>query len=745
MITARSFSALVFACLSVVLLAPGVSAQDASSTEREALVRDVRLGVALLSDGSPSEAQAILQPVFEAVPGLQTDLRGSVAYWLGVAYERQGRPSAARRVWKEGLRAMASEGRVEPRLADHYLRSLMAQGTLPEDAREAALWTYRRLLDAVGTGQDDEERRRLRRHVAQTALVMPDQKVRHHLLAEGELDDPETWAFVSDAGTYLVQWWRGQDPVLKTDRNERLEEHLERLAYAQARYRHEERVTNLDDRGHTYLRFGAPLRVEQLTFNEFQFNKDVFRFGVPVTRSDFPANEIWIYHNIDSSGYYIFVRASDGSYRLGSARDLIPARLRHASGRTKRQVNMAVSGLAAMRYVYEELATLQSVYGPYYSEVNNYILQQEEKQIQRSLGVREGWEGQRSSVGEGRTSRAVTQDPSTGLQLPTNQLQETLTASAQAEERAEKRRENQMPAAHTSVLGDANDLPVVMRSARFLNEEGTTDVEVYWALPPGALTVSDSARMRLDDNEYDPSGPFLIDFTGVPYDQTYTRREASREQYFVDRPATGETSVFAPKTHRFGGTGRFHVRLQVEQRLAAVRGEEVDAGPRVKVATTRFDSLHALDGGSASTLEMSDLRPMTTLGSEADRLTPSTAAPHPFATLREGTPLLIYFELYHLGYDENNQTQYTIEYEVRRRTEDGQLGGLWREEDETRTATETSYSGSSRDTDEYIILDWDQKPVTEVEKVTVLVTVTDEVTEEQITREVNLRLVPSRS
>ena len=636
---------------------------------------------------------------------------------------------------------MANEGPVDPRVADRYLGLIMDGSTLSESEWQEALWAYRQLLAATGTSRNQEERRVVRRRVAQIALVMPDDTVRR-LLSGGVLEDPSTWRFRSNAGTTLLRWWRTQDPVLKTSRNERLEEHLERLAYASARYRYEETVTNLDDRGDTYVRFGRPLRVERLKFNEFEFHDEVFRFGVPVSQSDFPANEVWGYHNIDESGYYIFVRTADEAYQFANARDLIPPRLRHVSGRTDRQLNIAVSGLAAMRYVYKELASMQGVYGPYYTRINNYILRQEEQQIQRSLGMR-GGSGQLRIVGEGRTARGVASNPASGLQPPTTQLQETLTATAQAEHRAEKRREERMPLAYTSVLNDVEELPVAVRTARFLNENGMTDLEVYWAPSFGALQITESVRERFDDTGYDPDGSYLLNFTGLPYDRTFRPGTPTREQYLVDREGSGGRSVYAPKTHRFSGRqSLFHVHLQWVQQSVDVRSGEREVGPRVKESLVQFDSLRALNPDT-STLEMSDLRLMSTFGSDAERLTLETAVPHPFPMLKSKRPLLLYFELYHLKYDENNRTNYSIEYEVRRHTEEGTLGGLLRTEELTRTATETSYSSGNRNTEEYIVLDWGQKNVKEAETVTIHVRATDEVRQQQISRQVKLRLVPS--
>lgn len=719
----------------------GAFAQKPSNPTDESgsVPQNFQTGFELVSTGSASEAIAPLRSVFREAPGYHSQRHGSVAYWLGMAYASTGQSSEAERVWKAGVDALADDGIMAPRLADRYLQSVLAGGTLRGEMRSAAADVYRYLLRAAGSTQTNAGTEILRRRVAQITLLMPDPKAAK-VLERGTVDEPESWTLAPDAGSYLLRWWRAQDPIPKTPENERLEEHLSRLAYAQTNYHHRERATNLDDRGHAYLSFGTPYRTEHVTFSEFSFHEDVFRFGVPVTQSDFPDNEVWLYHNIDRMGYYIFVRQSDGTYELGRAHDLIPPRLRRATGKTDRQVNIAVSGLAAMRHVYKQLAQMQGVFGPFYSRLNDYILRQEEKSIQRSLGVAEGHKGQTKSVGEGRTARTVTEDPSSGLRLPTRTLQATLDASAQAEEQAESARKESMPESHSSLLANTPQLPVVTRTARFLADDRTTDVEVYWALPSGALSLPESTEDQVGAST---AASVLLDFTGVAYDDDYRRREATRDLYRIKRPSTASGRVLAPQKHRISGKdSSLHLDLQWEQRLN--RGPDPQPGPLVKITTTRVDSLKPLNADPAR-LEVSDLRPMSWLGTDAEQLKLDAARPHPFAVVKEDTPFVLYFEVYDLVFDENDRTQYTVEYTLQRRTEEGGLDAVFGDEDKTRTATTTSYSGDARNTQEYIILDWGDQEVTEEEKVSVVVTVTDDVSKQTVVRKLNLRLVPSDS
>jgi hypothetical protein len=157
----------------------------------------------------------------------------------------------------------------------------------------------------------------------------------------------------------------------------------------------------------------------------------------------------------------------------------------------------------------------------------------------------------------------------------------------------------------------------------------------------------------------------------------------------------------------------------------------------------RIDTLRALSG-DPSRLEMSDLRPMMLPEGdveETDRIL-EAATPYPFRSVPAGTPLLLSFEVYHLAYGKQDRTQYTVEYELLRREERGGLLGLFLDDRETRTSTASTYSGASRRTDEYILLDWGSDPPEEPQPVTVTVRVTDEATGQVVERNISFRLLP---
>jgi len=681
-------------------------------------------------EASPESVRVRLRPVFEQAPGYRSDTLGSVARWLGMAHVRRGDTTRALRVWREGLDHLPdSTGGVL--LADRYLRLRLPRADTTDLG--AATAAAQRLFGQLGRNRSPHEQRVLRRWVAQSALVMPDAAVRR-LLAKGTVQTPSSWEFADTAGDHLLRWWRSQDPVPRTPANERLQEHLRRVGHALATYPDEDRVTGFDDRGRVFVQYGPPSRQHELIYNTAAFQKEVFRFGVPVSQNDFPRNEVWTYHHIDESGYFIFVEEEMGNYQLGRARDLLPIRLRQASGNTDRQLNIAMSSLAALRYIYRELARLQDDFGPYYAAVDDYLMWQEEKAMLRSMGAREGREGRQARVGAGQTGRTVAWSPEMGVARPTTELQSTLDEAALAEKRAENRRETEMPTQHTSLLEDAESLPVDVRTTRFLTEDGRTRMEIDWALSP---------RVLAEGNEHDESAAqYRIDLTGVSYDRDYRRMQMARKTYPMDglKTASSETKP-PPRSHTVAAdTGLYHLRLQWEQHWASGDGKEGTSGSRLRVATRDLDSLEALTA-SSDVLEMSDLRPLSVRGADEEVPTPEAARPYPFRTVRADTPLLLYFEVYHLAQDDQGLAQYEIDYEVERRTERSGLLGLLGGDKTEKTTTAMTQTGERTRTEEFILLEWG-RDVEESTEVTVTVRVQDQQSGQQVERQMQMTLLP---
>lgn len=717
----------------IVLVSVPAVAQEGDQTSADEEV-EVRLADAIsaLANEQPAEARAQLKPVFDENPTYQLPEHRSVAYWLGRSYKKEEEYERALTVWRDGLEAMADEGEIDVVLADAYLQALV-DGEL-QGTRSEATWVYETL---IGNGLDqeisDESRSILQGHVAQAALLMEDRDL-EKIINEPVGTDPSEWTFTGDAGDHLLRWWRRENPLPATERNERLEEHLERLDHALEHYADEDRMTGLDARGEIYIQYGEPYRTDEITYLNSDFQQDVFRFGVPVSRSDFPSNEIWIYHHIDESGYFIFIK-NDGVYELGDSQDLIPSRLRNVAGTSERSLNISISSLAAMRYIYRELAMHQQVFSRHYNSIDDYAMWQEQEQIRDELGDAGTSDTRSVGVSRGGQSYAASSDPQYGIERPTEYVRTTLAEAHDDERNAEERRKENMPDHHTNVLSDTDPLPVAHRTARFLDEDGTTRTEVYWSLPSNALDVSEGQMGLYADTRFSRSSHYVLDVSGVRKDEEYKRQAQDTKQHLVDRPRSSESPPLDPQTQVIPGGEKektYHVGLQWQQHLAAMDGgeEEVTIGPSVKVSTQRVDSLQALNADPGA-LEMSDIKPLSwDEDQEQGTASLTEAEPYPYATIERDTPLALYFEVYDLTFGADDQTEYTIAYDVMRTTERGRLTGLFRSDEETKVQTETTHSGTSRTADEYVVIDLGDT-AEDPDSVQINIRVTDEHTGEQ--------------
>jgi len=304
----------------------------------------------------------------------------------------------------------------------------------------------------------------------------------------------------------------------------------------------------------------------------------------------------------------------------------------------------------------------------------------------------------------------------------------TLLSRARSEDRrAVWKRNEQVALSFSNLFDEVDDLPVVLRWARFLDDDGSTRTELYWGLQARALRPSKQVRRRLAKAGHDPSSTYLLDLTVVQQTATYPFRRLNRKPYLLNAPSDEPALVLPVQSFVVrGDTGRYHLALQWDAYWAyqTAPDEAPTPGPRVKIGAYRIDTLRALSN-DPGWLEMSDLKPLRVAGS-VDEL--DTAPPYPHAVLTPEIGLALYFEVYHLTFGSDDQTHYSLAYEVARRKK----GGLLRRDRTTLTSAQTRYTGQRRTAHETILLDWGEvKGARELE---VIVRVTDETTGQMVER-----------
>lgn len=707
--------------------------------------RQVEEGIRLLRDGRTQAAISMLGSALRVDSALTVPSHGAAAYWLGKAYKQAEQLEEARTTWQTGLRALRADGSFDVRLADAYLQQLT-----PEQLRGERLYAadiYATLLRRVGTDTSEAAQALFRRRISQLEPLMSDELL-DRVIKEDRSTETSRWTFRPDAGPALAKWWRSLDPLPATDENERLEEHLMRLVHVQTEFSCSERMRALDDRGIVYLRFGAPYKQRALNYEDVDFFQEVYRFGVPVPPSGFPKSEIWLYTHIDESGYYLF--AEEGStdcFSISKANDLIPSNLTMQRPDTKRGLNIGYSAMMAMRAIYRELALYHINFSSRFTDIANYVGWQQMKASLAEAAERTGREyqgmaGERSTVvgaGVGQTRR-VFSNTTLGYGSPNDFVARLTMRAERADREAAERREEAMPRQHTTLFEGAAHLPVAVRTARFLNTDGTTRTEIYWGVPVSGLRL---------DTEGDPSaeGPSLITFSAVQYNGHHQSRQQKNREYQVDvRGRDGAQRIVPPPVTFQGLTAPYHLGMQWEQyelwqRESSSAGIP-SLGRKRRIATARIDSLQPLRT-EGPRVEMSDVKVMTLPDTSAQTLARPMehGQPYPFRNLSTDTPLLLAFEVYHLTYGRNDRTRYTIAYEAEGVTRRGWTR-LFRGNEIQSTSTEMTMEGSARRTRESILLDLAEINQGEPQTVRVTVRVTDEVTGSSVSRNVNFVLQP---
>ena len=659
--------------------------------------------------------------------------KGSALYWLGRTHEQLGNHAEARATWWATLRLFDGAGLFEAALADAYVRSAYRHGDTT--AYERAATVYLALLDHLGRTSNPDNEALLERHVAQMAFLLPE---------ELGAARPDT-AY----GQALSAWWRSQDPLPATLRNERLEEHLARVAHAEAHFGDESRPAGFDDRGVIYARLGEPYRKRDLFVKDPALVRQLSRLGVRETASDVPESTAWFYQDLDYYAYYLFAESDDGHYRLAETTDLIPRSLRSDLTRTQRGMTRSEASIRLMRQIYQELSLFHPDFASRYSDVDSYAGMMDEAKLasqatafmQQTLNRATEDRPQEDAGGEFAPNpttsvpEGLTLDD---LSLPKpNEFAATALLSARAADHAARsRREEVVPRQHTSVHDKVPSLPVAVRSARFLKEDGSTRTEVYWTPAPGALASPDETQQA---GEAD----FFLRLTAAQKTADYANRRLSQNRYVFEDPAATTDGTLPPQTLELSGdTATYHVGLQWDLYrldLSAETGSQ-PVGEPVQRGTYRLDSLSALNDDEG-VLEMSDLVPVVAYEGEdllADDL--YRRRPYPFRHIAPDVKLGFYFEIYHLNYADE-ETRYTVAYEVNTKRKRGLLKRLFGGERDDRTGARTTYTGNARKAEEFILIDlseWRQRDG----ELEITVRVTDETTGAEVARSIEFDLAP---
>lgn len=465
-------------------------------------------------------------------------------------------------------------------------------------------------------------------------------------------------------------WWGPRDPLPATAWNERLFEHLERVSVAEQMFGDADDERLFDDRGEVFVRYGAPNRRTRIV--NFELLK------IFAGESAFvPENELWVYENLGPYGHYLFVKES-GRYRRATTLDLMPDALRDPFQSSRHSRGASVMAIG-MHEVYRQLAQHSSVYVHMLSKLSD-------------LRDRLTADALEAGTRVDRLLSSASMDVSAGLSV---ELFDEIRGLDDAVEAVRR------DSLQSSVTRIPDELPLIARSARFLEEDQTTRVDVFWAIPP----------------DEDGASPSRIRVTAIEYDVGYDRRQVHRSA--IDLGATDRYAV----TSLRGVGDPFHVAVQVDQS----RSEETAAYQAVRSGVYRRDSVRALRSDPAR-LEMSDLVPMELGRGEMTPFMRSSVAP--------GNALGLRFEVYNLTYDSDDLVHYRVDYAISRRRDVALLARLFGKSEKVVVSGSADYAAAATRTAETIHLDLGELTAGTVLRIDV--TVTDLVTNRSVERALHL-------
>ena len=200
-----------------------------------------------------------------------------------------------------------------------------------------------------------------------------------------------------------------------------------------------------------------------------------------MTPGSFHNNAFWLYEQEDTPYYFLFIKEG-AEYRHGDVIDLIPRRLLSgldgSTGRGGAKVDVV---LEALYTAYQQLSIYHPDYGARYIQLANYISQLDNERSRLELGQgAEFYNAQKRS-----DNSMLVQQEGLGEVIssqPDFMAREAISRTEREDERNTRRRDERLPNSTTRVHSEIEPLPVAARPVRFLEDDGTTRIELYWGI-----------------------------------------------------------------------------------------------------------------------------------------------------------------------------------------------------------------------------------------------------------------------
>ncbi|MCH8021352.1 GWxTD domain-containing protein [candidate division KSB1 bacterium] len=557
-------------------------------------------------------------------------------------YRNNGDLAEAVKSWVSGGQALQRQQKADPRIGIAFIELITEIKAVKyyEMACEMYLWGF-------SQGGMQKYNRDVENEVERIApLLNKDMRKKWHSLFKK--NDPQLFIEIKS-------FWVNKDPTPTTATNERLLEHWQRIAHARKNFRNSKNtVYGTDDRGLIYVKYGEPERMARGSLGsrrgsfkrwaDFLTGEGLIGANDAETRSgggqraaqedflireidrynNYPEYEIWFYHslNTDEPISYMFGNHEGiGLYGLrNGVEDFIPGRafLRTSSNRT--------GGISPG-------AVLQSVY---YSELMHLHPDFEDRYFE----LERIWD----SLASGRSPLVINSSFRMKRQnFKTADIFNPLTAFA--------------PPEKSSFDQTISKVKMLVSPFRFLNEEGIPNIALITLSYPQIRMdyIKTSAEKNFPD--------YSVSHTVIAYDRNHNEIRRLNEAL-----QSGDDNISTFILPHEDLQSDFMLVTEVFNSLTtskAAPAGEFDTSPQIiALGRTNVPSPRPLSA-SHDLLELSDLLIGVSSPSELE----SKSLPFPLVPSSRilATDLLkIYFEIYHLYFDEDGVAHYSIDFEVAR-------------------------------------------------------------------------------
>jgi len=296
-------------------------------------------------------------------------------YEQGLAQKQAGAWKKALEIWAAGRRALNQEGRTDPRLGIAFIE--LATQKQAKEYYAAACQIY---LWGFSEKNFLNYKKEVQQEIERIAPLLSAKRYADWSLSLSQND--------FSLGNAIKGFWIAKDPTPRTEINERLLEHWERVAYARQHFtKAANAVYGTDDRGLIYVKFGAPGRSKKGILGT---KKDEFRTWIAASDAPDAANifeierqvnsfntlpeyELWRYASLPTDEPIIYLfgnKDGTGAFGLRSGiEDFIPARA--FSKTSTRYTNGFLPGAVLQMMFYAEVRTFDPFFERRYRDLES--------------------------------------------------------------------------------------------------------------------------------------------------------------------------------------------------------------------------------------------------------------------------------------------------------------------------------------------------------------------------------------